>query len=306
MITDQQRAERRFYIGSSDAAAACGVDPYKSRLQLWLEKTGRVEPEDISRRDPVHFGNLLEPLVAQEYARRHNLDPQELQPGTTTEIRGHQAANVDYYARGVILECKTAGAFAWRAWRDQIPPNYRMQVEHQMIVLDRQRAILAVLIGGQDFQDFEISRSAELSDLVQQREDEFWTMVERDTAPPVESLADLQALIPIDNRRAIHVEPELDRLLNEWRSLQETARSFETAIDQIRFKVAQQLGEHGAAIDAVGRTLVTFRAPAGMHTRWRDVAAELAQYVARNTYEQAVRKHSRPYQRECKIQPARD
>ena len=28
-------------IGSSDAAAAVGLNPYKSALELWLEKTGR-------------------------------------------------------------------------------------------------------------------------------------------------------------------------------------------------------------------------------------------------------------------------
>ncbi len=28
-------------IGSSDAAVAVGISPYKSPLELWLEKTGR-------------------------------------------------------------------------------------------------------------------------------------------------------------------------------------------------------------------------------------------------------------------------
>ena len=43
---------RRGGIGSSDAAAAVGLHPYKSPLQLWMEKTGRdgglpvVDPND--------------------------------------------------------------------------------------------------------------------------------------------------------------------------------------------------------------------------------------------------------------------
>lgn len=32
---------RKQGIGSSDAAAAVGLNPYKSQLELWLEKTGR-------------------------------------------------------------------------------------------------------------------------------------------------------------------------------------------------------------------------------------------------------------------------
>ena len=34
-------SDRRRYIGSSDAAAAVGLNPYKSQLELWLEKTNQ-------------------------------------------------------------------------------------------------------------------------------------------------------------------------------------------------------------------------------------------------------------------------
>ena len=34
---------RKGGIGSSDAAAAVGLNPYKSPLELWLEKTGRSQ-----------------------------------------------------------------------------------------------------------------------------------------------------------------------------------------------------------------------------------------------------------------------
>ncbi len=37
-------------IGSSDAAVAVGLSPYKSALWLWLEKTGRKQPVHI----PTH------------------------------------------------------------------------------------------------------------------------------------------------------------------------------------------------------------------------------------------------------------
>ena len=33
-------------IGSSDAAAAVGLCPYKSQLELWMEKTGRTPTEE--------------------------------------------------------------------------------------------------------------------------------------------------------------------------------------------------------------------------------------------------------------------
>ena len=41
MPREEWLAVRKRGIGSSDAAAAVGLSPYKSQLELWLEKTGR-------------------------------------------------------------------------------------------------------------------------------------------------------------------------------------------------------------------------------------------------------------------------
>ena len=67
-------AVRKQGIGSSDAAAAVGLNPYKSKLELWLEKTGRdtalpkLDPQD--EESPAYWGNILEPVVATHYTRR--------------------------------------------------------------------------------------------------------------------------------------------------------------------------------------------------------------------------------------------
>lgn len=68
---------RRSGLGSSDAAAAVGLNPYKSQLELWMEKTGRTvspastdAPQGQDALDsPLYWGTVLEPLVAEQYAR---------------------------------------------------------------------------------------------------------------------------------------------------------------------------------------------------------------------------------------------
>ncbi len=62
---DKDREEwlqvRKTGIGSSDAAAAIGLCPYKSQLELWLEKTGRAPAVDAEPEDgPMYWGTLLE------------------------------------------------------------------------------------------------------------------------------------------------------------------------------------------------------------------------------------------------------
>ena len=57
-------------IGSSDAAVAIGLSPYKSPLSLWLEKTHRKAPDDLSEKEAVIWGTVLEPVLASVYAER--------------------------------------------------------------------------------------------------------------------------------------------------------------------------------------------------------------------------------------------
>src|SRR5690606_10202986 len=66
---------RKQGIGSSDAATACGLNPYMSMLELWLIKTGRqaqsIEDES-SGIAPLYWGKQLEPLVAEYYSMYTN------------------------------------------------------------------------------------------------------------------------------------------------------------------------------------------------------------------------------------------
>jgi putative phage-type endonuclease len=68
-----ERAEwlevRKTGIGGSDAAAAVGLSPYKSPLELWLEKTNRdatlPKPDPQDTTEPVYWGTLLELTSSQ-------------------------------------------------------------------------------------------------------------------------------------------------------------------------------------------------------------------------------------------------
>ena len=59
---------RKQGVGSSDAATACGLNPYMSMLELWMVKTGRVKQnieDESSGHAPLYWGKQLEPLVAE-------------------------------------------------------------------------------------------------------------------------------------------------------------------------------------------------------------------------------------------------
>ena len=82
---------RKQGIGSSDAAAAVGLNPYQSQLELWMIKTGRdanlPKPDPNDETSPMYWGTILEPIVANHYVKRTGRKVRRLIP-----LHDHNAA----------------------------------------------------------------------------------------------------------------------------------------------------------------------------------------------------------------------
>jgi putative phage-type endonuclease len=185
---------RKGGIGSSDAGAAVGLNPYKSQLQLWMEKTGRdadlpkVDPNDET--SPMFWGTLLEPIVAAHYTKRTGNRVRKINAVLQhpDPDKAWMLANIDREIVGVptvqILECKTAGEFGSRLWRDGVPQYVEAQVQHQLAVTGKRAADVAVLICGQELRIYRIDRDDALISRLIQLEAQFWNYVVTDTEPP--------------------------------------------------------------------------------------------------------------------------
>lgn len=261
-------AVRKRGIGSSDAAAAVGLNPYKSQLELWLEKTGRdenlpkIDPHDET--SPTYWGNLLEPIVAAHYTRRTgnkvrriNAVLQHPHPGLFWML-----ANIDREVIGCdevqILECKTAGINGAKLWRDGVPEYVQLQVQHQLAVTGKQSADVAVLLGGQDLEIHRIERDEGLIGRLIQLELAFWRYVETDTPPPADGSesADLalRCLYPQDSGETLDFSQDVPLsatfcdLINVRQSLAELEQQ------EARFKQAlqQAMGDASKALFETG------------------------------------------------------
>lgn len=183
---------RRQGIGSSDAAAACGIHPYLSMLELWMIKTGRMSSdidESIKGYSPLYWGNTLEPMVAKYYqehtgnkVRRVNAVLQHPDPD-----KAFMLANLDYAITGnedvQILECKTAGEHGAKLWKHGVPLYVTCQVQHQLAVTGKQAAHICVLLCGHEAKIYNVERDERLIESITEHERLFWQYVETDTPP---------------------------------------------------------------------------------------------------------------------------
>lgn len=258
---DQWLQVRKGGIGSSDAAAAVGLNPYKSPLELWLEKSGRDEhlPKLDSRDEttPVYWGTLLEPIVAAHYTRRTGNRVRRLNAVLQHSQHPWMLANIDREVMGApdvqILECKTAGLNGAWLWKQGVPEYIQLQVHHQLAVTGKQAADVAVLIGGQDLQIHRIVRDETMIAQLVELEQRFWRLVETDTPPPADgsdsaALA-LKALWPQDRGAVLDFRGDLEMsaTFSDLVSLRELLSVTEQREAEVRQRIQQRVGDASIA-----------------------------------------------------------
>ena len=195
-------AERRNYIGGSEASAVIGYNPYQSNIDLWELKTGRRKAEDISNKPYVLYGTKAEehlrelfkldfPQYKVEYVE-NNMFFNDKYPFAHASLDGWLT---DADGRRGILEIKTTeikSSMQRENWNGQIPNNYYVQVLHYMMVLEADFAILKGQLKSNfgempSFQTkhYSIERS-EVEDDIQilaTAEKEFYQHIKNDTLP---------------------------------------------------------------------------------------------------------------------------
>lgn len=253
---------RKAGIGSSDAGAAVGLHPYKSQLQLWMEKTGRdaglpvVDPNDDQ--SPMYWGTLLEPIVAAHYTRRTGNRVRRVNAVLQQPEHPWMLANLDREVMGTpdvqILECKTAGINGASLWRDGVPEYVQLQVMHQLAVTGKQSADVAVLIGGQELQVFRIERNADMIAQLIQLEERFWGYVERDEAPPADGSdsADLalRCLYPRDSGTTLDLSGDLEMsgVFSDLLAVREVMATQSALEAQLKQRIQQRMGDATRAV----------------------------------------------------------
>ncbi len=259
---------RKQGIGSSDAAAACGIHPFLSMLELWMIKTGRMASNiDASNNNgidgysPLYWGNTLEPMVAKYYqkhtgnkVRRVNAILQHPDPDNHFML-----ANLDYAITGSdevqILECKTTGEHGAKLWKHGVPLYVTCQVQHQLAVTGKTAAHICVLLCGHEAKIYKVERDERLIESIMEREREFWQYVQTDTPPtPDHSESAARAL------KQLYPKPEpnskidfkndagANKLFEQLLSYRDYMQELEQRHDQVKHQLQSLIKDHEVAI----------------------------------------------------------
>jgi putative phage-type endonuclease len=241
--------ERTKGIGGSDAGIILGLNKYRTAFELWLEKTGQVEPVEVDN-EAIYWGNQMEDVVAKEFEKRTGKKVRRTNFMYSHPEHEFIKANLDRLVVGedAILECKTAGAFLAKEWEgEEVPDTYLVQVQHYLGVTGKEKAYIAVLIGGNKFIWKEIERDQELIDMIFKAEIEFWNHnVLGFQQPELDGSSAAEQYLKEKYDRAeegkeVILKAEFKELIQQYERVKEDEKLIKTAKTEIENKIKAEL-----------------------------------------------------------------
>ena len=291
-------------LGCSEISTALGVSPWKTPLDLWLEKTGRATPPDLNGMLRVDLGNRLEQVVADLYMARYGAKViRDSREYTHSELPlvGHIDRRV--LGRRAGLEIKTSlGRFVngddWgEEGTDQIPLHYLTQVMGYLMLTGYESWDVAVLLAGPEFRVYTVSPDPEAFDAIRTGVRAFWRHVETDMPPTVTTLADAARRWPLSTENRVVALPGHDGIVRELRAMRAEIKALEIEADQRELALKTFLQDSELLVDADGRKLCTWKTEtrknldtARLKAERPDVAAEFMKETQSRTFRLAKEK----------------
>ena len=217
---------RRQSLGGSDISAALGLNRWRSPMEVWADKAGVPLPKQETS-EACRWGILLEEIIRAEAAKRTGWTITKPVAMYRHKTIPFLSANVDGLAqipgKGLsVVEIKTANSYKEAEWSSgQVPPEYYLQGQHYMAVLDLSHCVFACLLGGQKMVMAEIDRDDGMISDMCRLADQFWSHV-ISKAPPdpdgSEATADFLAkLYPVSPNKVPLILPEkANALVSNW------------------------------------------------------------------------------------------
>lgn len=243
---------RKRGIGGSDAGAVCGLNPYRTAMEVYQDKvTDEIEEID---NEAMREGRDLEDYVAKRFTEATGKKVRRMNAMFYDEERPFMLADVDRMVVGenAGLECKTVSPFMAEKWKDgKIPLSYQIQCHHYMSVCNTDAWYIAALIYGREFLYYRIERDEQVLQDLRDIEEEFWkdhVIPKRMPSPDGSKTADtVLAEYFKQSKEGSLPLVGFDEKLKRREELQELMERMETEKRQIEQELKMYLGEVEAA-----------------------------------------------------------
>lgn len=302
MLTFEQLVERQNGIGGSDAYPIMinvfletkkKIKFYKTPLQVYFDKINEIDPSLIRKtNEKQHWGNILEPVVFSEFARKKNLSIIELcsnsekksneelfenkkngiiaKPNfsivndTLTFMRANlDGIGIDENGNKFGLEIKTTSFndsdefFKFgEEGTNSIPLPHLVQCAHYAICCDLSYIDIAVLINTNDFRIYRYTRNENLEKIIIREECKFWNeYVLKKNPPNFINLEDINSLYLTIKEKTVTANDEVHRLLSDYKDIKDEISLKTKELESMKVKIYAYMKDCEKICDSSGETI---------------------------------------------------
>jgi len=240
-LNEKQIAARKTGGGASEAGAILGIDPWRTKLDVYERL---IDGGELEQTLPMRIGQLVEEPIAVLAAEREGWKLRKRHVTLRHKDNPFILATLDREIVGEheVLEIKSAGSLhdEWGPdGSDQIPDQYLAQVHQQMAVRGVERANVATLFFAQrELRIYRIDMDRELADMIIEAWQDFWKHhIEPQVPPDPVNLADLRKRFPNSEGDPAYATPaiveaceRLNQVKGEITTLEKTQEGLEYLI----------------------------------------------------------------------------
>lgn len=282
-----EQHDRTKFLGGSDAAAVMGLSPWATPVELWMQKTGRVQREvpDARRQRMFDRGHKLEPFIREMVIEKLQDEGLAVELVACNERYSDpefdfMSCEIDFELRltGVIAiggvevffsgehinaDAKSVSGFARKKWgevdTEDVPIEYAAQFMFGLMVTARRYCLVAALRSFDDVDIYWTVRDDETIGGMRPKLAEFWLQhVLADVPPDPMKFDDIKALFPLDDGMPVEADENIAKKVEQLRQVKEQLRDCEAAEDALRFVIADHISPH-SRLTFKGRDLMTWK-----------------------------------------------
>lgn len=293
--------DRRLGIGGSDSAVIFDCSPYKTKVELFLEKTGYQEIPNEKQQQIFERGHLLEGLIKKLFSLKYGYKLQEMKNELVHPEYDFIRGNIDAYCpeKKAIIECKTAAVtkgdinHGWGLHNtDQIPIHYLLQCHHYLLLIpEAEKVYVPVLrttfrnlellsrivkkygidtdvldMYNCEIEVFRVDRNEYHEVLAKKMIDKyihFWNeYVLKNVRPPSTKVTDVEKLFPNVIAKDVVANKEIIEAVEQIKFLKQNISILENEMEQEKLKVCSFLENANTLIDAEKNKLATYKVQA--------------------------------------------
>jgi predicted phage-related endonuclease len=173
---------RQAFIGGSDARIIMGNDE-AALVQLWREKRGEAEPEDLSGNLIVQLGVATEELNRSWYERNTGRRVTDVQRNVKHSAIAWMAATLDGIVEGTEAVFESKFMLPWSFSEVAAAGKYMAQVQHNMWVTHLRTSVLSIITGGGKWVEIAIPMDPLYLSVLVSAEKKFWRCVQSGEPP---------------------------------------------------------------------------------------------------------------------------